>query len=169
MIDIKKNFEDAKELEVYIMETQVKHSRRPDTYLNLRNAYKDFYGEYPTHGEVLTLMDKMTAIAEQMKEIVENWCYEQFAVEAEDFVDPYADLIKTVDDCKDQQEVFESLIIWHSIRPYGERAERLNNVILQSYDENQAEEEMDKAVEEAESVSEYAEKVEAETNGNDED
>ncbi|WP_322154366.1 hypothetical protein [Paratractidigestivibacter sp.] len=169
MIDIKAKFEEAKQMELFIMDTQVKISRRPDTYLKLRQAAKDFYGEYPTHGETLTLMDKMTSVAEQMKEIVENWCYEQFAVEAEDFADPFADLIKNVDDCKDQEEVFESLVVWSSVRPFGERAERLNATVLDSYDKNCAEEAMQETIEKAEAVSEYAEEVEAEVNGNDED
>lgn len=169
MINIEEKFNEVKEMETFIMDNQIAISRRPDSYLKIRQSYKDFYGKYPTHGDTLAFMDKLTELAKSMKEIVQNWCYEQFAVEAKDFVDPYADLIRTVDDCKSQQEVFEALVFWATIRPYGERAERLNATILETYDSNRAEAEAAKTFENAEEVSEYAKKVEAEVNGNNED
>lgn len=139
MIDVKAKFEEAKEMEVFILENQVKIARRVDTYAKCQDNYFNFYGKRATHEQTLKMIDYLAATAEKMLEIVKGYCYEQFAVEPEEFVDPFAELIKSVDDCKDKAEVFEALNIWAMVRPYGERAERLNATVIESLDKNAAE------------------------------
>ena len=133
---IEEKFEAAKKIECEILDAKIILCSRIDTYIDIRNIYKDYFGETPTFDTVMHYVELCKFICMKMREICGNFEFKDF-VDA-DMEDPYLDLTRTVEECEDDRDCFEAMIRFNFVRPFGERALKLNRLVIEDIDAMEA-------------------------------
>ena len=129
---IEEKFEAAKKIECEILDAKVILCDRIDTYIDLRNIYKDYFGETPTFDIVMHYVELCKFVCMKMREICGNFEFKDFV--DENMADPYESLTRTIPECEDDIDCFEAMIRFNFVRPFGERALKLNRLVIEDMD-----------------------------------
>lgn len=132
-MSIQEKFDAAKQIECEILDAKIILCNRIDTYIDLRNIYKDYFGKTPTFEQVMKYVEICKYTCMKMREIAGEFEIETFL--ADEMDDPYESLTRTIDQCEDDEECFEALIRFNFVRPFGERALRLSQLVRQDVEE----------------------------------
>lgn len=120
-------FDDAVKLFLMTVETQIKTAHRVDNLLNIRDLSKTFWG-----------LDKGLEYYKQMQQVsIET--YEQILEASKKFAldefrkpeikDYYEHLVPKVEEIETEQQLFEAIIKFLSIQPYGNKLIQLHQLV----------------------------------------
>lgn len=130
---IRENWEQARSVELTIMETKLSNMHRVDNYMTMRDLRESYFeGEECTVGMVRGDIEFQANILSEVMEKFKALAFEDFG--KEDFDDPYQDLMA---DCGNEDEVvtwddvYHELLKWQCIRPFGERLLNLNRLVAE--------------------------------------
>lgn len=130
---IRENWEQARSVELAIMETKLSNMHRVDSYMTMRDQRESYFeGEECTVAMVREDIEYQANILSEVMEKFKALSFEDFG--KEDFKDPYQDLMA---DCGDKDEVadwvdmYHELLKWQCIRPFGERLLNLNRLVAE--------------------------------------
>ena len=132
-MSIQEKFDAAKQIECEILDAKVILCDRIDTYIDLRNIYRDYYDKVPTYDTVMHYVELCKYICMKMREIAGNFEIDDFL--KDEMEDPYQSLTRTIPDCEDEDECFEAMIRFNFIRPFAERALHLPQLVKQDVEE----------------------------------
>ena len=127
-VDPRLNFKKYKEIELEVLKTKRILCDRVDTGVDLREYYRNFFGETPDFAEVKKMHTMVVNIVERMQTVVEGFEFEDFTKEV--IKDPYASLLKNMDDIDTEKELFSASIAFNLVRPFAERILRVHELVL---------------------------------------
>lgn len=133
---VRDNFEAAKKIELEIIKTQVIVSERIDMLVDLRDKSYSFFKEFLTLGQLDALDRELTSMYEDMVKIVEGYKFEDFA--KEDMADPFEHMVPTTKSLLNEKDLFERYVKFLCIRPFAERALKLNRLVLEEIEKAEA-------------------------------
>jgi len=126
--ELQEHWNEYQRIEEQMLESMLDKAHRIDTYHDLREEYRAWYGSIPSHVEVLNLQGLVCDILEQMLGIVDGFTLEQF--QADEIDDPYKDIcVRPRSGCTETQ-CFHAWILWQLVRPFGERVVALHGLVL---------------------------------------
>lgn len=120
-------FEEQKALEQTTVNQQIVCAKRVDFSVDIRSSWFEYFGDRPFITVVRSYQNKAVELYESIKKIVDNYKYEDFSNEL--FEDPFEKLIPTIDDMKDDEELWWGNLTYRMVRPYGEHASALHRQI----------------------------------------
>ena len=123
-------FQEAKEMFVMTVDTQIKTARRVDNLLNIRDYCDRFWKNDGIH-DSLSYYKKMQQLSietyEKVKAAAETFELVDFrAIEIKDY---FEGIIPDVDSIEDMQELCEAGLIYMSVQPYGGKLIQLHQLI----------------------------------------
>lgn len=133
---VRDNFEAAKKIELEIIKTQVVVSKRIDMLVDLRDKSYDFFKEFLTLGQLDALDNELTSMYEDMVKVVENYEFDDFAKEG--MADPFEHMVPNTKGVLNDKDLFERYIKFLCIRPFAERALKLNRLVLEEIEKAEA-------------------------------
>ena len=129
----RENWEQARSVELAIMETKLSNMHRVDNYMTMRDLRESYFeGEecmvYMVRADIEYQANILSEVMEKFKALT----FEDFG--KEDFEDPYQDLMADCgnkDQVSDWEDVYHELLKWQCIRPFGERLLNLNRLVAE--------------------------------------
>lgn len=129
----RENWEQARSVELAIMETKLSNMHRVDNYMTMRDLRESYFeDEMCTVGMVRGDIEFQANILSEVMEKFKALSFEDFG--KEDFEDPYQDLMADCgngDQVANWVDVYHELLKWQCIRPFGERLLNLNRLVAE--------------------------------------
>lgn len=129
----RENWEQARSVELTIMETKLSNMHRVDNYMTVRDLRESYFeGEECTVAMVRGDIEFQANILSEVMEKFKSLSFEDFG--KEDFEDPYQDLMADCgngDEVVNWVDVYHELLKWQCIRPFGERLLNLNRLVAE--------------------------------------
>ena len=127
-------FEEAKEMFILTVDTQIKTAARVDNLLNIRDYCDHFWKNDGMH-ESLDYYKKMQQLSidtyKKVKEAAESFELVDFrAVEIKDY---FAGIIPEVDTIENMQRLCEAGLIFMSVQPYGGKLIQLHQLMQDEF------------------------------------
>lgn len=132
---IEELFDDAKQMYVMTVETNIITAKRIDNLMNIRDyAYKfwrnsldNLFDDKQRLDYFKDLQKLSINVYEQIKEIAEGFTLEAFSNETID--DCFKEILPTPDDIEDEDELCRAGLIFLTVRPYADKMLKLHSLI----------------------------------------
>ena len=135
-VPLEELFNDAKDGNVLIAETQVKIAERTDNTANIRDFCRKFFGDERYFEEeienglqlVNELQDLSIDTYKKILEVIKGWKLEDFTKETVD--DMFEDIVYTREDIGDNPRgLCKACLVWLSVRPYADKMLKMHQYI----------------------------------------
>ena len=133
---IEETWENNKQVFINTCEVNVENAKRIDNLLNIRDLAYKFWGDmldkqYDGEERIeyfKTLQDLSIRTYQKILDIIKTFELEEFL--KEDMKDYFEDLMPKVDDVTIEEDLLEGMLIFLSVKPYGERMMQLHYTMM---------------------------------------
>lgn len=119
--ELEQRFDQFKEGELFKLDTLLdKQDFRWDTYASIAQDWRSWFNENPDWGTLFKLVTKVHETHAKCRIAMEKLTFEDML----DWEDPFLPISETAAP-RSLADVFESMVIFSSVRPWGENAEKM--------------------------------------------